>query len=93
MQFVLTSHFNYCFSQSGQSLKTAKAKGKEKPRQGEKQTNPQTGAGIHCIDTFSNVFSVVITQKRFLLCFDVLKTERERTLRSGKISIWKAQGK
>lgn len=80
MQLVLTFHFNHCFSQSGQSLKTAEAKGKEIPRQGEKQTNPQTGAGIHSTDTFSNVFSVVITQKPFLPCFDVLKTgKREDT--------------
>lgn len=61
-------------------------------RQGEKQTNPQTGAGIHSIDTFSNVFSVVITQKRFLPCFDVLKTE-ERTLGSGKNKYLEAQGR
>lgn len=80
MQLVLTFHFNHCFSQSGQSLKPAEAKGKEIPRQGEKQTNPQTGAGIHSTDTFSNVFSVVITQKLFLPCFDVLKTgKREDT--------------
>lgn len=75
-------------------FKDCKSRGKRNTTAGgKKQTNPQTGAGIQCIDTFSNVFSVVITQKRFLPCFDVLKTERERTLRSGKISIWKAQGK
>lgn len=34
---------------------------------------------------------MVITQKRFIPCFDVLKMERERTLRSGKISIGKAE--
>ena len=92
-QFVLTFHFNHCFFSKWPEFKDSKAKGKEIPRQGEKQTNPQTGAGIHSIDTFSNVFSVVITQKRFLPCFDVLKTERERTLGSGKNKYLEAQGR
>lgn len=83
-QFVLTFHFNHCFFSKWPEFKDSKAKGKEIPRQGEKQTNPQTGAGIRSIDTLSNVFSVVTAQKRFLPCFDVLKTERERTLGSGK---------
>lgn len=86
----LTFHFNHCFSQSGQSLKTQEARKRNAPGR-EKQTNPQTGAGIHSIDTFSNVFSVIITPKdAFFPVFDVLKPQKERgPLEVVKISIWK----
>lgn len=57
-------------------FKICKTKGKRKTAAGGKQTKPQSGAGWHSLlSTFSNVFSAVSTQKRFLPYFDVLKRE------------------
>lgn len=65
-------------------FKICKTKGKRKTAAGEKQTKPQSGVGWHSLlSTFSNVFSAVSTQKRFLPYFDVLKRE----------DTWKGQNK